>query len=81
MFNMIQCFNNVHRMEMFIIFEIMRFFKLYGVSRSLSIESKESEDLSNAPRALIERLTNLNILLLLSVRIIMIMMLSVKFPS
>ena len=37
----------------------MRFFKLYGVSRSFSIESKESQDLSNAPRPLIERLTNL----------------------
>ena len=44
-------------MEMFIIFEIMGFFELYGVSRSFSIESKESQDLSNVPRALIERLT------------------------
>ena len=34
----------------------MRFFKLHVVSRSFSIEIKESQDLSNAPRALVERL-------------------------
>ena len=39
---------------MLMIFEIKRFLKLYGVSSSLLIASKESQDLSKAPRALIE---------------------------
>ena len=49
----------LHRIEILMIFEIMRFLKMYGVSRSFSIASKESQDLSKAPRATMETLTSL----------------------
>ena len=48
-----------HRIEVLMIFESRGCLKLYEVSRSLSIASKESQDLSNAPKALIEILTSL----------------------
>ena len=49
----------VHHIEVLVIFKSMGFPKLYGVSRAFSRASKESQDLSNAPRALIATLTNL----------------------
>ena len=54
----------VNRIEIFMAFEIRRFLRLYGVSRPFSIASKESQDLSNAPRALIDTLTSLLIIIM-----------------